>query len=94
MELCCYCAFSTVFFLHRGHKSEYNEAIIYYKMALGIGLKFLGANHPDIAIFNNNLGLAYNNKSEYDQAITHYQEALTIFLKFPPSTHPTAVLFQ
>jgi tetratricopeptide (TPR) repeat protein len=45
---------------------------------LAIARKFLGEEHPDIATYYSNLGLAYAGKGNYDKAISYYEKGLAI----------------
>jgi tetratricopeptide (TPR) repeat protein len=48
----------------------------------------LGEEHPDIATYYSNLGIAYAGKGEYDKAISYYEKALAIGKKFLGEEHP------
>ncbi len=47
-----------------------------------------GADHPDIAVFINNLALLYHSQKKHFMAETEYQKALSIQTKLLGNTHP------
>ncbi len=47
-----------------------------------------GPDHPDIAVFTNNLALLYHNQKKHFMAETEYQKALSMQTKLLGSTHP------
>ena len=50
--------------------------------------KTLPANHPDLAISYNNIGLVYDKMGEYSKALSYYEKAQQIWQKSLPPTHP------
>ena len=58
--------------------SMWDEAAGYYEQALAIGRKSSGYDHPDYAVWLNNLGSAHMSKGEYDNAIGYYEQSLAI----------------
>ncbi len=57
-------------------------------------MKNFGENHPNVAIYNNNLGGAYYDLGEYGKAIKYYERAIEIFIKFLGYEHPNTKAFQ
>ncbi len=67
---------------------QYHKAIEYYELALASDLKTYGADHPQVAIRRNNLGLAWNALGQYRKAIEYYELALASGLKTYGADHP------
>ncbi len=62
---------------------KYDEAIKPCQRVLAIVEKEFGSEHPNVAIFLNNLALVYKTKGEYVKAEPLYQRALAIYEKAP-----------
>ncbi|ETN98303.1 hypothetical protein RFI_39207, partial [Reticulomyxa filosa] len=61
-------------------KSNFDKAIQFFRIVLGVRLDKLGEDHIDVADSYDNLGLAYHEKDEYDIAIKYYKKGLKIRL--------------
>ena len=48
-------------------KGEYDKAIEYYEKALKVYLKAFGEDHPNVAVYWNNLGSVWEEKGKYDK---------------------------
>jgi len=68
--------------------AQYTEAEPFYRRALAIHEKQLGADHPDTANSLNNLALLYQSQGNYQQAEPLYQRALAIYEKQLGADHP------
>ena len=55
------------------------EAEIYSRRALALKEKLLGAEHPDVAVTLNNLGLLLKKQGKLSEAAERYERALAIF---------------
>ena len=75
-------------------KGEYDKAIEYYEKALKSGIKTFGEDHPQVAIYRNNLGLAWQAKGEYDKAIEYYEKALSVLSVKLGNEHPDTKLIE
>jgi CHAT domain-containing protein/tetratricopeptide (TPR) repeat protein len=71
-------------------KGKFDEAFTYSNQALETGLKYLGAQHPEIASSYSNLGHVYFYRAQYDQALKSYQQALQIRRTALGEQHPDA----
>lgn len=69
-------------------KGEFKQALDYYIRALGIRVKTLGLEHPDVAITLNNIGGVYCDYGESAQALEYLTRALEIQEKTLGSEHP------
>jgi len=69
-------------------KGNFDEAFAYSHQALETGLKYLGAQHPEIASSYSNLGHVYFYRAQYDQALKSYQQALNIRRTALGEQHP------
>jgi tetratricopeptide (TPR) repeat protein len=65
-------------------KGEYDKALENFQKSLGILLKLLPKDHPDVAQSYNNIGAVHERKAEYDKALEYYQKALAIRHKHLP----------
>ncbi|MCP4491635.1 MAG: tetratricopeptide repeat protein, partial [Gammaproteobacteria bacterium] len=72
--------------------AQYNLAISYYEQALASDLKTYGEDHPSVAIYRNNLGLAWKALGKYDVAIKYYEQALASDLKTYGEDHPDVAI--
>ncbi|CAF1332148.1 unnamed protein product [Adineta steineri] len=61
---------------------DYEQAIEYYRKALGIWEKTLSVNHPNLAISYSNIGGVYDSMGEYEKALSFYEKTL-------PAEHPS-----
>jgi tetratricopeptide (TPR) repeat protein len=68
---------------------DYNKALEFFERCLGMRLKSLGPDHPDVATSYNNIGLVWDNKGEYDKALEFYERCLGIRLKNFGPDHPS-----
>ena len=59
-------------------RARYPEAESLYRRAIAIGEKTLGAEHPDVATYNNNLAALYWNQGKYAEAEPLYRRAIAI----------------
>ena len=50
--------------------------------------KTYGEDHPNVAVYRNNLGSAWDALGEYDKAIEYYELALVTFEKVLGKDHP------
>jgi len=69
-------------------KGKFDEAFTYSNQALETGLKYLGAQHPEIASSHSNMGHVYFYRAQYDQAFKSYQQALEIRRTTLGDQHP------
>ncbi|CAF4993780.1 unnamed protein product, partial [Rotaria magnacalcarata] len=67
---------------------EYEEAIKFYEKSFAIQQQSLPPNHPDLAMYYNNIGAVYKNMGEWSKAISSYQQALEIRQQSLPTNHP------
>jgi tetratricopeptide (TPR) repeat protein len=70
------------------YMGDYKSAEPYYKEALEIIMKALGAEHPDYASSLNNLGALYSDMGDYKSAEPYYKQALEIRKKAFDEEHP------
>ncbi|ETO00104.1 hypothetical protein RFI_37355, partial [Reticulomyxa filosa] len=59
---------------------NFDKAIQFYRIVLGVILDILGEDHIDVADLYYNLGKSYSKKDEYDIAIAFHEKALKIRL--------------
>src|SRR6476646_8644386 len=64
-------------------RGEYALAQAFYKQAIEIEQKTLGADNPAVAVSLNNLAVAYQDQAMYAQAEQSYRQALSILEKDP-----------
>src|SRR5882672_12930079 len=64
-------------------RGEFTLAQTFYKQAIEIQQKTLGADDPGVAISLNNLAVFYQDQSMYPQAEQSYRQALAILEKDP-----------
>ena len=57
---------------------QYAQAESFCELALSISQETLGREHPDVALYLNDLGLLYQTQSKYTQALPLYEQALAI----------------
>ena len=69
--------------LAASQRGEYALAETFYKQAIEIQQKTLGADDPGVAISLNNLAVFYQDQSMYPQAEQTYRRALAILEKDP-----------
>ncbi len=69
-------------------KGKFDEAFMCSQQALETGLKYLGAQHPEIASSHSNMGHVYFYRAQYDQALKSYQQALNIRRAALGDQHP------
>ncbi len=62
-------------------KSEYSNAIQYWKKELNLKEKYFGTDHLEVARTNYNLGSAYWQLNMYEQSKTHFNRSL--FIRLP-----------
>ena len=75
-------------------RAQYAEAEIFYQRAIAIGEKTLGLEHPDLAVWLNNLALLYVEQGKYVEAEPLYQRAIAINEKVFGPTHHNTILFR
>ncbi|CAF1266407.1 unnamed protein product [Adineta steineri] len=68
---------------------DYEQAIEYYRKALGIWEKTLPVNHPNLAVSYSNIGGVYDSMGEYEKALSFYEKSLAIREKTLPAEHPS-----
>jgi tetratricopeptide (TPR) repeat protein len=68
--------------------SEIKEALTILQKALAIGLKLHGQEHPDIARYYLNIGVACRNLGKYEEALININKALQILVKVHGEEHP------
>ncbi|MBW1769277.1 MAG: AAA family ATPase, partial [Deltaproteobacteria bacterium] len=76
--------------------SASNEALHYYKEALGLYLKKHGdeADLDRVAMLDENIALALYNKGQYEEAVEHFDKALNSFsIKLPKSKFSAIFVF-
>ncbi len=66
----------------------YPRAIEYYELVLASDLKTYGEDHPQVAIYRNNLGMAWDSLGEYELAIEYYELALVTLKVKLGESHP------
>jgi len=64
-----------------------------YQQALAVGEQALGSEHPDVALFLNNLAFLANKQEQYQKAEPLYQRALSIYERTQGLQHPDMALF-
>jgi tetratricopeptide (TPR) repeat protein len=52
----------------------------------------IGENHPDTAIFLNNIGLIYYKQGNYEKTLENYEKALKLTLSLFGENHPNTAL--
>ena len=67
---------------------DYSSACCIFEKSLRIKLKYLAADHPDIAGTYNNMAWVYSNQGEYDKALEFYEACLAIKKKLLEADHP------
>jgi hypothetical protein len=70
------------------YRAQYAEAEPLFKRAIAIGEKTLGPEHPDLAVWLNNLATLYSDQGNYAEAEPLYQRALAIDEKTLGPEHP------
>ena len=73
------------------YSGRFDEAEQLYRRALAMKEKLLGADHPDVAMTLNNLGVVLDDVSEKSAAREAYEEALPIYRRLAEA-HPAAFL--
>ncbi|PCK08824.1 MAG: hypothetical protein COA42_07420 [Alteromonadaceae bacterium] len=73
---------------------EYDEAILYYELALALDLKESGKDHSGVVISYSNLALAWEEKKNYGKAIGYYELALESTLKAYGEEHSGVSYFR
>ncbi len=71
------------------NQGNYDEALKYYNIALGIREKTLGKDHPDTAATYNNLAILYHDLGNYDKSLKYYEINLEICKKTLGKDHPS-----
>ena len=66
----------------------YAEALVWYRKALGIRERVLGAEHPDTATSYNNIATVYHGQGKYEEALVWYRKALGIRERVLGEEHP------
>ena len=61
------------------NKDAYDEALVWYRKALDIWERLVGAEHPETARAMNNIGTTYAHKGEYHEALAWYRKALAVY---------------
>ena len=69
-------------------QGDYEKALRYYKKALAIKERVLGADHPDTATTYYNMGLLYQNQGDHGTAIRCFEKALRVFKAKLGDNHP------
>ena len=69
-------------------QGKYDEAKPLYERAIAIGEKTLGAEHPDLASWLNNLAGLLQAQGKYDEAKPLYERAIAIGEKALGAEHP------
>ncbi|MCP5498046.1 MAG: tetratricopeptide repeat protein [Leptospiraceae bacterium] len=59
-------------------QGQYENALEILQMSLEIRLKFLGSEHPDVAMSYSNFGTLYKYKKDFKKALDYYNRALNI----------------
>ncbi|CAF0799307.1 unnamed protein product [Adineta steineri] len=72
----------------KDYQGKYEDAILYYKKTLEISQKMNPADHLDLAMSYNNIGLAYYNMGNYPEALSAHEKALEIRQKTLSPNHP------
>jgi tetratricopeptide (TPR) repeat protein len=70
------------------YRAQYAEAEPLYQRAIAIGEKTLGPEHPDLAVWLNNLASLYKNQSKYEEAEPLFKRAIAIGEKTLGPEHP------
>jgi tetratricopeptide (TPR) repeat protein len=70
-------------------QGEYEEAIRLHKLALLIGEKTMGKEHPSYALRLSTLANVYKSQGKYDEALPMYEVALQICVKYLGENHPS-----
>ena len=65
-----------------------------FELALASDLATFGEGHPQVAIYRNNLGSAWDAKGQYDKAIGYYELALATMKKVFGDNHPSTRTVQ
>ncbi len=73
-------------------RAQYVEAEPLYQRAITIGEKTLGSEHPDLAVYLNDLALLYDTQSKYTEAEPLYQKAIAIDEKALGPEHPNLAI--
>ena len=68
------------------------QAIDYYEQALSIGKEVYGERHPNVAIYLNNIGLAWYALGDSKKAIEFYEQALSIGKEVYGERHPNVAI--
>jgi serine/threonine protein kinase/tetratricopeptide (TPR) repeat protein len=64
------------------------EAARSYEQSLGLKAKALGADHPDVAISEENLAISLQDSGRLDEALVHMDRAIAIFARGLGAGHP------
>jgi tetratricopeptide (TPR) repeat protein len=75
------------------YRAQYAEAEPLFKRAIAIGEKTLGPEHPDLAIWLNNLALLYSNQGKYAEAEPLFKRAIAIGEKTLGPEHPDLAIW-
>ncbi|MDR2118891.1 MAG: tetratricopeptide repeat protein [Tannerellaceae bacterium] len=78
------------FFLGYGYDelADYSQAMEWYRKALKIRERVLGASHPSTAIAYNSIAAVYDDQGNYVQALEWHLKALEIHEKVLGASHP------
>jgi len=74
--------------------AKYPDAITSFEKALAIDLKIYGEDHPQVAIYRNNLGNGWKDLGQYQKAIEYYEMALASDLKNYGEDHPQVAAYR
>ena len=75
-----------------GTLADYQKAIKYYEQALTSDLETFDEDHPNVAVFHNDLGEAWRELGQYHKAIKYYKQALASDLKSFGEDHPRVAI--
>ena len=70
-------------------QGEYEKALEYFRKALAIREKVLGAEHPSTATTYNNIAVVYWSQGEYEKSLGYYKKALAIDETVLGAEHPS-----
>ncbi|CAF0868751.1 unnamed protein product [Adineta ricciae] len=74
--------------LLKDKQGKYEDAIQLYEKVRVLHGRTLPDNHPDLAAYDNNIGLVYLNQGDYSKALSYHQKALANRQQSLPTNHP------
>jgi tetratricopeptide (TPR) repeat protein len=73
-------------------RSKYDEASVFFELALVIREKYYNYFHVDIAMSLRNIAMSLTDQNKYDEALANDKQAMSIYKKYYPSGHVNIAL--